>query len=191
MAYEPIQIKTIHPNNPYGEIVICGQPIISNTEPTSIELKVALWDGLLWAKPTGDNSFEFKIFMDGAFHPIGGGGSISNLSNLSYQIEEESSNNFSIGLLSGETILDSFYLDSSNTVKVTYEDGHFSFSCESPWFGNEMEYENALSSGIINEDTVCIVYDEDSEYNLPKETIYVNNLYILDRDSGEYIKVTP
>lgn len=67
---KPIRIKSIHPNNPYGEITIVGQPVISDTQPTVDSLGCALWDGLIWKEASRD---IIRIYLDGSFHEFGNG----------------------------------------------------------------------------------------------------------------------
>lgn len=194
MLTTPIHIKTIHPENPYGEVVVCGHPIISDTEPTSNDLKISLWDGLLWGKPStdGDSKYTFKIYIDGEFHSIGnGGGSGGGVSDVSISITPGESNSYGISLISDGEAKSTFYLDSSNTIKVDYFNDHFTLTSIATWFGTDDKYLEDKESGIINEDTICFVKSEEKTYPLRKETIYVDNLYILDLTSGEYIKVVP
>jgi hypothetical protein len=66
----PIRIKTISPNSPYGEVTIVGQPIISDEEPTAESLGCALWDVLIWKEASKD---IIRIYLDGEFHEFGNG----------------------------------------------------------------------------------------------------------------------
>ena len=66
----PIRIKSINPDSPYGEITIVGQPIISDEEPTVESLECALWDGLIWKEASKD---IIRIYLDGEFHEFGNG----------------------------------------------------------------------------------------------------------------------
>lgn len=136
MNTDYLYLKTIDPDNTFGETVICGRPIISKEEPTSQSIRIALWDGLLWAKPT-DRGYEFRVYCGGSFHDIGSGGS------------------------------------------------------DDVWIGTVDEYNAALTAGTITEDTICIVKETPSitEYRL--NNVYIDNLYIKDPITGEYIKVEP
>ena len=61
---QPISIKTIDPNNPYKEQVICGQPYISETEPEE------KWEGLIWKTPYSDIP---HIYIGDEWVPLGQG----------------------------------------------------------------------------------------------------------------------
>lgn len=67
MSSKPLQIKTINPDNVYGESVIYSQPIVSDTQPTIESLGTQLWEGLIWYNPTLNVT---KMYINGEFLQI-------------------------------------------------------------------------------------------------------------------------
>ena len=67
MSSKPLQIKTINPDNVYGESIIYSQPIISDTQPTIESLGTQLWDGLVWYNPSLNVT---KMYVNGEFLQI-------------------------------------------------------------------------------------------------------------------------
>lgn len=67
MSSKPLQIKTINPDNVYGESIIYSQPIVSDTQPTIESLGTQLWEGLIWYNPTLNVT---KMYTNGEFLQI-------------------------------------------------------------------------------------------------------------------------
>lgn len=126
------KVKTIDQLNPYKEIVICGQPVVSDTEPTIETVGEALWDGLVWYNPSSDVS---KMYVSGAFRDIGGGGSGEYLP------------------LSGGNLTGKLFIMDKEAATVEYVD-------QKIWWGTEDEYEEAKASGEILDTTICIITDD-------------------------------
>ena len=91
MSSKPLQIKTINPDNVYGESVIYSQPIVSDTQPTIESLGTQLWEGLIWYNPTLNVT---KMYINGEFLQINIG-----------SVEYASGNTFSFASTSPSTSL--------------------------------------------------------------------------------------
>lgn len=164
MSSKPLQIKTINPDNVYGESVIYSQPIVSDTQPTIESLGTQLWEGLIWYNPTLNVT---KMYINGEFLQINIAGGIDAsyyASGDSYAITKSTPVSGFIG--DGKSI---FF-----TVFTTKSLKNIS-SCSISIFTGNLRGIN----GVINGSTTTVTYASSSDYTLSATKVSDNAIRII------------